>query len=334
MSLFPKKLNRYAVPTFPALDVLAAVGLAWTGERVGRLLWQARPPRVLNAALVGAVGVLALLNALWWHPYYVVAFNQALGGAPAGARTFLLGDGEGLKQAADWLHQQPNITGVTIASTMINSFQPWLDDGVQAVSPDEQLSEQVGYVLVYLRHTQRGPLRSPFDQFYPHATPAHTVTIHGIDYAWIYAIPPPIAQRTDVQFGENITLRGYEIDTSALRSTGVLSLTTQWWADAALEQNYLMFAHVLTEDGQRIGQTDAPPGGPVAPTVAWESGRAVTWEHPVPVPRDLPPGDYWLALGLYGVEDTTRLPVAAGLPPGAPAAGGDALLLPLTVTNE
>jgi hypothetical protein len=341
LSLFPKKLNRYIVPTFPVLNILAAVGLVWATERLLHLFrrWRrsdttlAHGPMRARWVVVCVVGVLAVCNAAWWHPYFVVAFNQALGGAPTGARTFLLGDGEGMREAADWLHQQPNITGVTVASTMINSFQPFLRHGEQAVSPDEQLSEQVGYVVVYLRHTQRGPLREPFSYFYPAAQPVHTVTIHDVEYAWIYEVPPPVANPVEATFDHDIRLRGYEVDTTALRSTGMLSLTVQWQAFAPPEQDYLMFVHVLDSSGQTIGQTDAPPAGPAAPTSAWETGRSYTWVHPVPVPVDLPPGDYWLSIGLYQPDTFARLPLrrADAAPPDAPNDGAHALLLPLRV---
>jgi hypothetical protein len=237
-----------------------------------------------------------------------------------------------LHAAADWLHQQPNITGVTVASTMINSFQPFLRHGEQAVSPDEQLSEQVGYVVVYLRHTQRGPLRAPFDQFYPAAQPVHTVTIHGVEYAWIYEVPPPVANSIMATFGSDIRLRGYEANTTALRSTGMLSLTVQWQALAPPDQDYLMFVHVLDSSGQTVGQTDAPPVGEL-PTSAWETGRSYTWVHPVPMSTDLPPGDYWLSLGLYDPDTFARLPLrrADAAPSDAPDDGAHALLLPLRI---
>jgi 4-amino-4-deoxy-L-arabinose transferase-like glycosyltransferase len=324
MSIFPKKLNRYVVPTFPALDMLAAAGLWLTFTAL------ARGRAYLQRALLLGVALAAWLNAAWWHPYGVVAFNQLFGGTQAGAQTFLLGDGEGLTQAADWLHEQPDITGVTIASTMINSFQPLLKQGVQAVSPGEELSEQVGYVLIYLRHTQRGPLREPFRHFYRAETPLHTVTIHGVEYVWIYQVPPPIKNHLDARFGAHIALRGYELHTDALTSTGALSLTVQWKAAAPPQHDYLLFAHLLNAQGERIAQIDVPPGGPDQPASQWEPGRVITWVHPLPVPPDPPPGDYWLALGLYNPDDFARLPLhGADPPPAAPDAGPGALLLPV-----
>jgi hypothetical protein len=330
MSLFPKMLNRYLVPVFPALDILAAAGLLWGAAWLAHLLrrtWTARAQWVA----AGALGALALLNAAWWHPYGIAAFNQTLGGAPTGAYTFAIGWGEGLDQAADWLHEQPDITGVTVASTMINSFQPLLNDGVQAVSPDGELSEQVGYVVIYVQDTQRELPEPPFDRFYQEETPLHVVDIHGVSYVWIYQVPPPVTHPMHTTFGDTITLRGYDVDTSTLRSTGAISVTTHWSADAVPAQDYMLFTHILTDEGQRIAQVDAPPGGPQFPTSTWEPGRYISREYPVPVsvPLDQPSDIYWLAFGLYDPADFSRLPVNADPPFDAPADGGDALIVPI-----
>jgi 4-amino-4-deoxy-L-arabinose transferase-like glycosyltransferase len=324
LSIFPKKLNRYIMPAFPALMILAAAGLYWAVA----LLTRGRE-RILQAVLLG-VALLAWLNAAWWHPYSIAYFNPLLGGAQAGPQTFLIGHGEGLAQAAAWLNQQPDITGVVVASTMTPPLQPYLRHGAQSFPRQgDELPDQTGYVVVYVRNVWNGAY-PPFDQFYPHAAPLHTVTIHGVAYAWIYQVPPPIAHRLDASFGEHIALRGYDLHTSALTSTGTLSLTVQWKADAPPPHDYLLFAHLLTAQGERVAQIDVPPGGPDQPTSAWEPGRVITWTHPLPLPPDLPPGDYWLALGLYDPASGARLPLhGAEPPPAAPEAGPGALLLPV-----
>lgn len=143
MSLFPKKLNRYSVPVFPALDILAAAGWVWALLRLRELRGgAARVVPLGGAALIS----LAALNMLWWHPYGVIAYNQIVGGAPRAERTFLMGDGEGLGEAARWLNEQPDITGVRVASTMINSLQPFLIRGAQSSTPrNGQFDPQDGY---------------------------------------------------------------------------------------------------------------------------------------------------------------------------------------------
>ncbi len=327
LSLFPKKLNRYVMPAFPALNIVAAAGLIWSIDAVRHLLCKARATG-LCAPHVAPIGLIGSLNAAHWHPYSIAYFNPLLGGAEAGPRVFLVGAGEGLEQAADWLNQQPDITGVVVASSITWPLQPYLKHGAQSLTrEDSRLPDHTGYAVVYIRNVWNGAV-PPFDRFYPHAPPLHTVTIHGVDYAWIYEVPPDLQHPLDVRFGPDIDLRGYAVATDPLTATGALSLTLQWHSDRSLETDYLMFAHVLNQDGQRVGQTDAPPGGDT-PTSAWQPGRHQTWVHPVPLQASLPPGDYWLAIGLYDPQTSTRLPLDVPRPPDAPAAGGDALLLPL-----
>src|SRR5439155_1767849 len=104
--------------------------------------------------LAGAVAVASLANVAFWHPYEIAAYNQALGGARAGAYAFLTGWGEGLEQAADWLNAQPDITGVRVATTQPGALQPYMRDGAQAVAASDQLPDRNGYLVGYVRSTQ------------------------------------------------------------------------------------------------------------------------------------------------------------------------------------
>ncbi len=332
MSLFPKKLNRYSVPVFPALDILAATGWVWALLWLRAALPFSRLQRPLLPLGLGMLTLLAALNMLWWHPYGVIAYNQLLGGAPRAERTFLIGDGEGLGEAAAWLNQQPDITGVRVASTMTNSLQPFLRAGAQSTSPnDGQLAPQDGYVLIYVRHTQRGTPAEPFGSYATQHIPIHTVEAHGVRLVSVYQVAPPVPHLLDTHFGEGIVLRGYGVDSSGLQVGQGITLTVQWQASAPPAQDYLLFAHLLDTQGQKLAQIDVPPAGADQPTSAWQAGRYLTWHHPLPVPADLPAGDYWLSLGLYDPANFARLPVAAPLPANAPDAGGNALLLPITL---
>lgn len=353
MSLFPKKFNRYLVLIFPAINILAAVG--WGGAIGGvrsmlersRGRFQIRPyhPATVRG-LLPVIAVIAMVNAAWWHPYGVAYFNPLLGGAQAGARTFVVGWGEGTEQVAAWLNQQPNITGVTVASTILSTIQPYLIPGAQTFTPVEpELPPDTGYVVVYIRHPQRKLLEPPFDAYYPRRTPLFTATIHSVDYAWVYQVPPRIQHPMDVLFGQNIHFRGYDLDAAAVQSSGVLSVTTHWQASAPVDINYMQFIHVLDAQGQRLGQTDAPPCGPDAPTGSWQPLRYMTWVHPVPVSADLSTEGsrgrgrfqtypYWLSIGLYEPDSFARLPVQAPVPPDAPDAGSNALLIPLWMNDQ
>jgi hypothetical protein len=328
LSIFPKKLNRYLVPVFPALDVLAAVGVFFLWHQAKWL-----QQRIAGTGGAGARYALAalfflalVLNVAWWHPYGVVAFNQLLGGAPAGACTFLLGDGEGLGQAADWLNQQPDITGVLTVSRMISSLNPYLKEGAQAFFHSQgELRHNAGYVVVYINEVQGGPPLPPFDRFYEERMPLHTVTIHGVEYAWIYQVPPPVAQPRPADFGPHIHLRGFEQISAARREQPVV-FRLSWQTRASLDTDYWLFAHLIGPDGQRYAQVDIPYR-----TSTWQPGRYVNTELPLDIPASAPPGSYRLLIGLYDPATAQRLPLSTAAAADLALSGPDALLLAVVV---
>jgi hypothetical protein len=303
---------------FPALDILAAAGLLWGASTLAAALrrtWTARAQWVA----AGAAATLALLNVAWWHPYSIVAFNQTLDGAQAGARTFSVGWGEGYNEVADWLNQQPNITGVLTASIMTPTLQPYLRHGAQTTTPrGDTLPAETGYVVVYIYQAQ-GTVFPPFDQFYPQATPLHTVTIHDVEYAWIYQAPPPVPQPRPARFGEHIHLRGFAPPAaSELRPGAQVSFQLFWQTSGTPPADYWLFAHLLDAEGQRVAQVDLP-----YPTSEWQRPY-ITTELPLTLPADAAPGLYRLVVGMYDPADSTRLPLETS---AESQMGDDALLL-------
>jgi hypothetical protein len=316
MSLFDKQFNRYLVPAFPAVDVLAAAGLIWTIAAL------ARGRVYVQRALLVGVALAAWLNAAAWHPYSIAAFNQALGGAQAGARTFAVGWGEGFGQVAAWLNEQPDITGELTTSRMIKSLNPYLKPGAQAFFPDEgELRDNAGYLVVYLSEVQGGPPRAPSDRFYGEQVPLHVVHIHGVPYAWIYQVPPEVEQPRPATFGAHIRLRGYNTS-GPLRRGQHITLTLHWTTNAPLQQDYWLFAHLLGPQGQRRAQADVP-----LPTSTWQPGRFVQTALPLALPADAPPGPYRLLIGLYEPQSSARLPLASPHAADPALSGPHALLL-------
>ncbi len=355
MSLFPKKFNRYLIPCFPAIVTIAAAGLVSGMEHLIALIarvsqrWQKTndpshqtpAPHPLSSvglppALVSVLALGAILHGFWWHTYGIAYFSELFGGARAGPRTFVVGWGEGYGQVAKYLNRQPDITDVMTLTRWGSSLNAFLKEGAYSAGPDDgQIPDKTGYIVVYIRHVLGGDASPPFDQFYQRTTPLHTVTIHGVDYAWIYDAPVPVSTTLEADFGLLIHTSGYTLDASAVRSSGVLTLSTQFQARTPIATDYLLFAYVFDAAGQRVAQIDVPPAGPHTPTSSWEPGRYQFWSHPLPLPRNLPAGRYRVAYGLYNPADFSRLPLQAPPPPpGAPvdAAGPHALFLkPVTI---
>jgi hypothetical protein len=314
MTLFPKKFDRYLVPVFPSLDILAAVGIAWAAASIAHIAQR-------TAAVVSIIGCIALLNVAWFHPYNLIYFNQALGGVPRGVRTFSVGWGEGYDQVAAYLNQQPDITGVVTAATMMKTLNPYLRHGAQATTPrSPELPDKTGYVVVYIYQAQ-GTVFPPFDQFYPHARPLHTVTLHGVDYAWVYQVAPAVAHPRPATFGDTLYLRGFDI-TGNTQAGQTLTLHLFWQTESAPAADTWLFAHLLAPDGTRLFQLDLP-----YPTSTWGAHRFVTTELPVTIPPDTPPGTYPLLIGMYDDPASgQRLPLESATT-APPALDGENVLL-------
>jgi 4-amino-4-deoxy-L-arabinose transferase-like glycosyltransferase len=332
MSLFPKKFDRYMVPAFPALDVLAAAGLlgilgvgGWglgVGKKLGRESSVVGRRSSVVMGLVGVVTVAALANIAWWHPYSIDAFNQIFGGTRAGVRTFTVGWGEGLEQVAAWLNAQPDITSVRTVALRITSLNPYLRDRAQAVFPKgDQLRDRTGYVVVYLPQTQTGRADGVFGQFYGRAPPLQTVRIHGVDFAWIYRAPPPVEQPRSASFGPDIRLLGFD-QSGELRPGATVRFKLSWTTSAPLPKDYWLFAHLLGPGDQRYGQIDLP-----YPTSQWAPGSFAASELPIALPPDAPAGRYRLLIGLYDQATGQRLELTSDAQSRLPAGESNAFAL-------
>ena len=302
LTLFPKKFNRYLVPAAPAIQILAAAGL------VGWL----RRPAVRNS-VVAAVSVVAVATVASVHPYSIAYFNPLFGGPAMGARTFVVGWGEGLEQAAGWLGQQPDITGVVNVTRLPVAQAPYMPRDTETRTPAAgALPDDSGYLTVYLLQVQRGAPSPPFDVFYAREVPLHTVRVLGVPYAWIYRVPPVPAQPLLATFGAAAVLRGSDLpQTTAAGST--LTFPLYWRTQAPLPGSNL-FVHVYDAQGQRVAQSDLPLV--LNPT----PGRYTTTNAAVALSADLPPGTYRVVLGVYDTTTGARLPVEGAA--FDPAVGG------------
>ncbi len=343
MSLLPKKFDRYVLPVFPVLDCVAAMGLAGTAH----LLWQRireqpRVPHVLRgAAARGALWLLLLAGMaaplVASHPYELAWYNPLVGGAPMAAHAIVVGWGEGLEQAGDYIRTHTTREKYTVAAWYEWAVTPTL--GQSAIGLDNALKPgRVDYVVLYINQVQRG--------IYPELVPLlrergallHTVRIGGIDYARIYQLRQPRQHTLNADFGARLRLvacdTAYAETTPLPGASGVLTVTTQWQAvDTTTSDDVRLFIHVFDDAGTLVGQADVPPGGAL-PVAAWPPRQFIDWAHPVPL-HHAPAGDesprrLWVSLGLYRAASGERLPLrmAGGGPvPGAPDDGSDTVML-------
>lgn len=195
MSLGIKKNDRYLLPVYPPLDLIAAIGwiglYEWikSGVRIRYARWMA------NLMLFTIVLIQAGLT-LNHYPYYLTYYNPLLGGIRKAQDVLLIGWGEGLNDAAVYLREKPGFQDLKILSWYAPAFNwfsanfkfyaeqnPYAEDNLEQVLADTD------YVVVYINQWQRRVPSLLFD-YLKSKKPEHTITIDGIDYVRIYRLNP------------------------------------------------------------------------------------------------------------------------------------------------
>ncbi|MBA3943343.1 MAG: glycosyltransferase family 39 protein [Herpetosiphonaceae bacterium] len=328
MSTGAKKFDRYVLPIFPALDVVAAAGILWLAGTVYRR-WATRTARPLPipATLLWLLLVAGLsANLLAYYPYELAYYDPLLGGGRVAAQTIPIGWGEGYDQVAAFIASQSGQCDRPIAAWYKSVLAPYVCDPV--VSMYDALERgKARYAVLYIDQLQRNNAPEVTAALLGKQQPLYTVRLHGIPYASIYELPPAIAHPVPATFGSAIHFNGYDVNATNIRKDGTLTVRLDWSMGRSVAEQYALFVHVLNARGERVGQIDVPLGGSQVPASNWQAGQPVWWDQGIPVAKDLAPGTYWLAVGVYNPQDFKRLPLATTAQSDAPSDGPNALRL-------
>lgn len=326
-----KKFDRYLLPAFLALEVVAALGWGALSQLVYTRLkhrtstpstWQvAWPALAAGIVLVLALGPLHGIFTARTYPYYMTYYNPLLGGARTAERALFVGWGEGLEQVGTWLNQQPDADNLRVISwyatgplsyffagdaisVLYGSRMPWLD---------------ADYVVLYANQVQRGiPTWAAVDYFLQQQ-PAYTVTSQNLTLARLYdlhaiveqlttAMQPPIAQPVTVTWPDQQLTALHSLPVTRIASALPVALTWRGVINGA----HKVSLRLISETGDLVAQQDAPLTAAMKLTLF--------------VPPDAVPGAYTLFLMVYVSE--TLEPVQT--------TDGQALapLLPIQITDS
>ncbi|MGQ9627811.1 MAG: hypothetical protein ACUVV0_13015 [Anaerolineae bacterium] len=114
----------------------------------------------------------------------------------------------------------------------------------------------------------------------------------------------------EINLGGEITFLGYDLRPKKLKPGEEMVLILYWRAEKQVENNYVVFIHVVDGEGRKVSQGDGPPLEGVYPTSWWQLGEVVGDRHAFTIPSDLQAGEYELKIGLYRLDTMERLAVA------------------------
>jgi 4-amino-4-deoxy-L-arabinose transferase-like glycosyltransferase len=191
MSLGAKKFDRYLLPIFAPLDLVAALGWLSLERPVRHFANRVHSAYhlVVFVLLLGVVFVGQLLGVVQTYPYYLNFYNPMLGGARVAAQVMTAGWGEGLDQAARYLNTVPRTNKERAIAWYGDGCFSYFFDGVTVpIGLDFTLSDLRGtdYVVLYLNQWQRGLPTAEFMTYFEQLKPSYVVHINGVEYVRVY----------------------------------------------------------------------------------------------------------------------------------------------------
>ncbi len=282
--LSPKKQDRYLLPLFPFLNLLAAVG--WLGL-FNLVLHFIRRKNLFsfNPLLLTAYSLLLLflhfIPVITYYPYYLTYFSPLLGGPARAAQTTLMGWGEGMEQVAAYLNQKPKAQQLYVASTPSQTLLPYFA-GTGENFYTNDIAFRADYVVLYLAQMQRLAPSPEIVHYFEAQAPEKIITIHDVIYAKIYPGPkliladiPPTATPANIGLGDILRLAGYKIQNLKSKIQNP-TLTLYWHALARLRDNYTISVRARAADDRLLAQQDRWPINGLLPTTLWRQGDYVT----------------------------------------------------------
>lgn len=121
-----------------------------------------------------------------------------------------------------------------------------------------------------------------------------------------------IPHRLDVSFEDKARLLGYSIDKDTVRPGDHISVVLYWQALMAMNDDYVVFIHLINPDGTLSAQRDSPHGETLQTTRYWKPGEVFAETYEVDIPETaLAPAEADLQVGLY-LPDQPRLATTGG----------------------
>ncbi|MEM7032474.1 MAG: glycosyltransferase family 39 protein [Chloroflexota bacterium] len=294
-----KKLDRYSLPIYPMLDLIAAIGLL--------TLIRHRVARGMMVSLILVVN-LGLIYAT--APYHFSYYNPLMGGMSRAVQAITVGWGEGMNLAADYLNQKPDAANMKVSSWYGSTFAPFFDG--TTIPYSDQKGKALGgeYVVFYLNQRQREyPDQEIWRYLEGNYHLEETISLGGANYAWVFKGPgidhyvedqryKGIAELLGWEWGPRAADGSLSPDAGAIPSGDALPFTLYWeYLGKSPEEQF--FVRLLSPDGQIWAEGTTRPTEAYADTATWRQGQIIQEQGVLSIPQGTPPGLYTLQIGFY-----------------------------------
>jgi len=277
-----KKFDRYLLPVFPALDIVAALGWAAIARYSVHWWCQRRTPkenlpapqavRKTSLLVAGILAVVVLLQGLFAFnnfPYYLTYYNPIMGDIQKASEMLMVGWGEGLDQAAAWINEQEDGDEANVVAWYeVGPFSYYLDSDKQPLwywLPDFWF--EADYAITYINQWQRELPDRETIAFFESLEPVHTVSLKGLEMAKIYDlrdVPPPaftsISTSSAAQCNDHLVLSAYQQERDSLLPGDSTNITLFLKTLSPIEENHQFLARLQGDSGETVWEFEQAVG--------------------------------------------------------------------------
>lgn len=194
MGLGAKKFDRYLLPAYPPLDLVAGAG--WFAAANWLRRQRSSAAHLAAPAVIAMVIAAQAISAGLAYPYYLSYYSPLLGGADAAQETMMVGWGEGMDQVADYLNAQPNPGDVQVLTRAWPSSLSYFLQGDLVYTKFAPEMRTVAawlssdYYVLYVSEMQREMVPRPVMRYFANLEPVMVAKVHGVPYAYVYDLRP------------------------------------------------------------------------------------------------------------------------------------------------
>lgn len=200
-TLSAKKFDRYILAAIVYLDVVAAFGYLAFFSYLRKHIASIGQKRIGVVVMSLVVVLLQGWMVAQSYPYYHSYYNPLLGGLEKAPEVMMVGWGEGLNEAAEYLNRQPKTPKY---KKVVSWYSATLDFHFETVSQEIPISGPIDdelmaeflegeYIVIYISQRQRqSALR--LLEFLENKPAEHIIDIEGVPYVWIYNVKDVLEQ--------------------------------------------------------------------------------------------------------------------------------------------
>lgn len=181
------------------------------------------------------------------------------------------------------------LPGLPFYDAAIPTSTPTLIAGVETPTPGVTSTPNPTPELVVPTFTPADTTAPPPTPLPPEPTPAPTDTPEAAVSGEMY-----------VQFSDFAALVSYSLPGTEVTTAQPIQITLYWQAlEGTSPLDYLVFTHLVSEDGRLIAQHDGVPANGSRPTTGWVAGETITDPHPMAFYDSAYTGPARIVAGLY-----------------------------------